>query len=59
METHMYVLEDRNIYCIGVFPEWCRTFIEFSEFRELDNSLKQELYSNLKIVSLISVLLAL
>ena len=27
----------------GVFPKWSRTFIEFSEFRESDKSLKHEL----------------
>ena len=30
---------------IGVFPKWIRTFIEFSEFRESDKSLKYELGS--------------
>ena len=37
---------------IGVFPKWSRTFIEFSEFRESDNSLQHELGSILKILSL-------
>ena len=30
---------------IGVNPKWSRTFIEFSEFRESDKSLKHELGS--------------
>ena len=29
----------------AVFPKWCRTFIEFSEFRESDILLKHELGS--------------
>ena len=28
---------------VGVFPKWSRNFIEFSEFRETDKSLKHEL----------------
>ena len=30
---------------IGIFPKWKRIFIEFSEFRESDKSLKYELGS--------------
>ena len=30
---------------IGVFSEWSKSFIEFSEFRESDTSLKHELGS--------------
>ena len=30
---------------IGVFSKWSRTFIEFSEFRESEESLKHELGS--------------
>ena len=45
----------------GVFPKWSRPFMEFgkfSEFRESDKSLKHELGSVLKILSVNCVLLA-
>ena len=46
----------------GVFPKWSKSLIEFndfSEFRESDKSLKYDLGSSLKFLSVTCVLLVL